>query len=218
MSDNWRVPSRTEKGISLADLTQILTAAAGGDRTANARLFAIVYDDLRQLAAAKMAGERPGHTLQATALVNEVYIKLVANAQPHWENRHHFYAAAGEAMRRILVDSARRRKRLKRGGQGMREPLPSDVADDKQPADPADVLAVDDALEKLRQFDPRLCDIINLRVFVGMTIAETAQALGVTSRTVNREWAVAKAWLSKNLGIDGETYNSTPFPPEDVAD
>jgi len=201
----------------LADLTQILTAAAGGDRAANARLFAMVYDDLRRLAAAKMRGESAGHTLQATALVHEVYLKLLADGQPHFANRRHFYAAAGEAMRRILVDSARRKKRQKRGGHGVRECLGEDMPETKPAAAPADMMAVDEALEKLRQFDPRMCDIINLRVFVGMTISQTAGALGVTPRTVNRDWAVARAWLSKELGIDGEPRGTMDFPHEDVA-
>ena len=202
----------------MADLTHFLSAAAGGDRAANARLFAMVYDELRRLAAAKMQGEAAGHTLQATALVHEVYLKLLGEGQPHFENRRHFYAAAGEAMRRILVDAARRKKRLKRGGQGVREPLDSDVADGRPAAEPADVLAVDEALEKLRQFDPRMCDLINLHIFAGLTIAETAKALGVTPRTINREWAVAKAWLGKELGIDGETCGMVKFPQGDVAE
>ena len=201
----------------MPDITQFLAAAAGGDRAANARLFAMVYDDLRRLAAAKMRGESSGHTLQATALVHEVYLKLLADGQPQFENRRHFYAAAGEAMRRILVDAARRKKRQKRGGQGVREVLAQDLPDNHPPAPPADVLAVDEALAKLRQFDPRMCDIINLRVFVGMTIAQTAGALGVTPRTINRDWAVAKAWLGKELGIDGETCGTVKFPHENVA-
>jgi RNA polymerase sigma factor (TIGR02999 family) len=200
----------------LADLTQILTAAAGGDRAANARLFAMVYDDLRQLAAARMRHESPGHTLQPTALVHEVYVKLLAEGQPHWENRRHFYAAAGEAMRRILVDAARRRKRLKRGGQGKRESLHEEMPEIHAASAPVDVLAMDEALEKLRQFDPRMCDIINLRVFVGMTIAQTAQALGVTSRTINREWAVARAWLGHQLQVEGN-HNGYAASPGDVA-
>ena len=199
------------------DITQVLMAAAGGDRAANARLFALVYDDLRRLAAAKMRGESAGHTLQATALVHEVYVKLMAEGQPQWENRRHFYAAAGEAMRRILVDSARRRKRLKRGGSGVREVLPDEVPDMRPVAEPGDVLAVDEALEKLRQFDPRMCDIINLRVFVGMTIAQTGKALGVTPRTINREWAVAKAWLGKELGMEGGTRGAVD-DGDDVAE
>jgi RNA polymerase sigma factor (TIGR02999 family) len=198
----------------MSELTRILTAAAGGDRMAHARLFVIVYDDLRRLAATKMRHESAGHTLQATALVHEVYMKLMAEGQGHWENRGHFYAAAGEAMRRILVDAARRKKRLKRGGGGVREALPAEVAEGRSGAEPADVLAVDEAMEKLRQFDPRMCDIINLRVFVGMTIAETAKVLGVTPRTINREWAVARAWLSKELGVDATIGGSVNIAPD----
>lgn len=201
------------------DLTQVLVAAAGGDRAANARLFTMVYDDLRHLAAAKMRHESPGHTLQPTALVHEVYVKLLAEGPPHWENRRHFYAVAGEAMRRILVDAARRRKRIKRGGKGMREPLTDDMPEIRQAAEPADLLAMDEALERLRQFDPRLCDIINLRVFVGLTIAQTAEALGVTSRTINREWAVARAWLGNELEIEGTTPTAdSPAASRDVAE
>jgi RNA polymerase sigma factor (TIGR02999 family) len=194
----------------MPDLTQMLTAASGGDHAAREQLLTMVYDDLHRLAAARMRHESPGHTLQATALVNEVYLRLLADNDQSWHNRRHFYAAAGEAMRRILVDWARGKGRRKRGGDCRREPLSETTPDDCQAATPIDVLAVHDALEKLRQLDPDLCDIINLRCFVGMTVAQTAKALDVSSRTINREWAVAKAWLRQELAIDGETTFCLP--------
>jgi RNA polymerase sigma factor (TIGR02999 family) len=199
----------------LADLTRLLTCAGGGDRASRERLLSMVYDDLRHLAAAKMRREAPGHTLQATALVHEVYCRLLGDNHQNWANRRHFFAAAGEAMRCILVDWARGKSRLKRGGRCPHEPLPEEVPDIRSSTDPAQVLAVHDALEKLRQMDPRLCDIVNLRIFVGMTVAQTATALGVTSRTINREWAVAKAWLRQELKMGG---NTTFAIPADVAD
>jgi RNA polymerase sigma factor (TIGR02999 family) len=196
--------------------TQILNAATVGDKAAKERLLNLVYEDLRQLAAARMRHEPAGHTLQATALVHEVYVKLLADGAVPWENRRHFYAAAGEAMRRILVDWARRRKRLKRGGgTGRREPLETDIPQPHPGLDPADLLAIDDALEKLRQMDPRMCEIVQMRVFAGMTISETAHALGLNSRTINREWAVARAWLARELGKESATLD---LGPVDVAD
>jgi RNA polymerase sigma factor (TIGR02999 family) len=198
----------------VADLTQLLIRAGGGDGLSRERLLALVYDDLRRLAAAKMRHESAGHTLQATALVHEVYVRLLADNHQAWENRHHFYAAAGEAMRRILVDWARGKGRLKRGGRSPHAALPDDVPEVHPATDPAQVLAVHEALEKLRQMDPRLCDIVNLRIFVGMTVAQTAMALGVTSRTINREWVVAKAFLRQELNLDPDT---TFLVPGDVA-
>jgi RNA polymerase sigma factor (TIGR02999 family) len=126
---------------------------------------------------------------------------LFGDNGPIWENRAHFFAAAGEAMRRILVERARRHGQLKRGGGRARVPLSEDLPDPAPVDDPLSALAVDEALGKLEQFDPRLADIVKLRCFVGMSIAETAQSLGLSSRTVNREWLVAKAWLAKELGV-----------------
>ncbi len=195
------------KATTLTEWTQILNAAAVGDKAAKDRLLQMVYDDLRRLAAARMRQERAGHTLQATALVHEVYVKLLADGAVPWESRRHFYAAAGEAMRRILVDWARRRKRLKRGGGGERAPLDTDVPEVRRSLDPADVLAIDEALTKLKAMDGRMCEIVQMRVFAGMTISETARALGLTSRTINREWAVARAWLARELDKEGRTLD-----------
>lgn len=187
----------------MRDVTQMLVAAAKGDSEAHARLLARVYEDLRELAAAKMRHESPAHTLQPTALVHEVYLRLMANNSQRWENRAHFYAAAGEAMRRILVESARRRHQLKRGGGRTRVPLPEELPDVLETRGQVDAVAIDEALKKLRGFDPRMCDIVNLRCFVGLNVAETARALGLSARTINREWVVAKAWLARELALDG---------------
>jgi RNA polymerase sigma factor (TIGR02999 family) len=176
----------------MRDLTTILRAAAGGDAEASSELLPLVYEELRRLAAAKMDREPPGHTLQPTALVHEAYLRLFGDNGPIWENRAHFFAAAG---------GARRHGQLKRGGGRARVPLSEDLPDPAPVDDPLSALAVDEALGKLEQFDPRLADIVKLRCFVGMSIAETAQSLGLSSRTVNREWLVAKAWLAKELGV-----------------
>ena len=164
----------------------------------------MVYEELRCLAAAKMGHEPAGHTLQPTALVHEAYLRLFGGDGQTWQNRAHFFASAAEAMRRILVERARRNKQLKRGGGRARTPLSDDLPDPDPAVAPLDVLAVDEALQKLEQFDPRLADIVKLRCFVGMSIAETAQSLGLSSRTVNREWIVAKAWLGKELDAEPE--------------
>jgi RNA polymerase sigma factor (TIGR02999 family) len=203
--------------FGMSEITQLLRAATQRDPKVNARLFELVYEDLRRLAASKMGQESPRHTLQATALVHEVYLKLVVEERPNWKTRGHFYAAAALAMRRILVDSARRRKAAKRGAGGAREELREDMADGRQ-REAADVLAIDEALGRLGALDRRLCDIVNLRVYVGMTIEETARALGVTSRTVNREWLVAKAWLAKELGMEPVIEGPRELAAADLAE
>jgi RNA polymerase sigma factor (TIGR02999 family) len=189
----------------MSPLTAILRAAARGDTEASTQLLPMVYEELRRLAAAKMGHEPAGHTLQPTALVHEVYLRLFGRDGPTWENRAHFFAAAAEAMRRILVERARRRKQLKRGDGYARVPLSEDLPAPSPMMASLDVLAVDEALRKLDQFDPRLADIVKLRCFVGMSIAQTAESLELSSRTVNREWLVAKAWLAKELGAGPET-------------
>jgi RNA polymerase sigma factor (TIGR02999 family) len=181
----------------MPDVTQLLDAAAAGDRKAAAALLPLVYDELRALAAARMAEERVGHTLDATALVHEAYLRLVGPAGSRWDGRGHFYAAAAEAMRRILVDHARTRAAAKRGGAVQRVPLGDDG-----PAAPEagfDLLALDEALTKLAAADPQAAALVNLRYFAGLTVPQAADSLGVSPRSADRLWAFAKAWLYREL-------------------
>jgi RNA polymerase sigma factor (TIGR02999 family) len=182
----------------MSDVTRILSQIESGDPSAAERLLPLVYNDLRQLAAARLADERPGQTLQATALVHDAYIRLVDVAQTqHWNSRGHFFAAAAEAMRRILVERARRRERVRHGGQLQRQDAVEAelVADERL----ADMLKVDAALDALAEQDPRAAELVKLRFFVGMTTDEAAAALGVSARTLERTWVYAKAWLREAL-------------------
>jgi len=187
----------------MPDISRLIDAAAAGDPRAAADLLPLVYDELRKLAVQRMVQERPGQTLQATALVHEAYLRLVGpgdGGQP-WNGRGHFFAAAAEAMRRILVEAARRRGRAKRGGDRQRvdlDDLPADPADD--PAD--DLLALDAALDALARFDPTKAEVVKLRYFAGLTIEETAACLDLSPATVKRLWAVARAWLYRHLSAD----------------
>jgi RNA polymerase sigma factor (TIGR02999 family) len=182
----------------MSDVTRILSQSEAGDPKAAAQLLPLVYDELRKLAAARMAGEAPDHTLQATALVHEAYLRLVdGEHQKHWDSRAHFFAAAAEAMRRILVDSARRRGSVKRGGGRLRESLHEAVL--AAPDAPADLLALDEALSRLETTDPRAAELVKLRYFAGLTIPEAADALGVSPRTADDIWAYARAWLFREL-------------------
>jgi RNA polymerase sigma factor (TIGR02999 family) len=182
----------------MADVTQILSAIEQGDPKAAESLLPLVYDELRKLAAAQLAQERPGQTLQATALVHEAYLRLVGPAnRAGWEGRRHFFAAAAEAMRRILVENARRKKRLKRGGDRPRLDLELSEAAALEPRE--DVLAVDEALTRLAATDRRAADLVQLRYLAGLTLREAAQALGISPRTANRLWAYARAWLHREL-------------------
>jgi RNA polymerase sigma factor (TIGR02999 family) len=178
----------------MADVTQILQAIEAGDPHAAAELLPLVYDELRKLAAARMAEEKPGQTLQATALVHEAYVRLVGGDQPEeWNGRGHFFAAAAEAMRRILVESARRKARFKHGGGLVRHDL-----DEVQPAAPElgeDLLALDEALARLAEKDPVKAELVKLRHFAGLTIDQAAHALGISPATADRYWAYARAWL-----------------------
>lgn len=164
--------------------------------------FPVVYDELRRLAAAQLAGERPGHTLNPTALVHEAYLKLLpggGSESPELRHHSHFFAAAAEAMRRILIDHARRRGTAKRGGDGVRLDLDADhlpAADGPG----SDVLAVDEALTRLAALDPPAADLVKLRYFAGLTLADAADALGLARRSADRLWAFAKAWLYRELG------------------
>ena len=183
----------------MSDVTRVLLAIQRGDPTASEQLLPLVYDELRKLAAAKLVQEKPGHTLQSTALVHEAYLRLVdvKNAQ-HWNGRGHFFAAAAEAMRRILVEQARRKKRLRHGGRRQREELSHVAA--PQGLDPVTILAVHDALTELSAKDDAAAQIVKLHFFAGFTLDETAEALGISRATVYREWAYARAHLRLALG------------------
>ncbi|HWN81490.1 MAG TPA: ECF-type sigma factor [Candidatus Udaeobacter sp.] len=163
------------------------------------RLFALVYPELRAMAAAFLARERAGHTLQPTELVSEAYLRLVAADQVTWQGRAHFFGAAARAMRQILVDWARRRSATKRGGDWQRVTLP-DLA--TEPAAVADLLDLDDCLNRLAELDPRMAQVVELRVFGDLTGRDIAVVLGVSERTVDNEWAVAKKWLRRELTRD----------------
>jgi RNA polymerase sigma factor (TIGR02999 family) len=193
----------------VADVTQILNAIERGDPKAAAELLPLVYDELRKLAAARLAEEKPGQTLQATALVHEAYVRLVGGGQPQeWNGRGHFFAAAAEAMRRILVESARRKARLKRGGGGQRVDL---LADDlPAPQAPVeDVLAVDDALDQLAAADATAAELVKLHYFAGFTLEAAADVLRVPHRTAYRTWAYARAWLFRTLGGESTREENT---------
>jgi RNA polymerase sigma factor (TIGR02999 family) len=177
----------------MPDVTLLLDAAHRGDRRAAAELFPIVYDELRKLAAARMAAERRDHTLDPTALVHEVYLRLVpATPQAAFDGRAHFFAAAAEAMRRILIEAARQKAAVKRGGDLARVPLDLEAVA-LQPAD--DLLALEEALDQLGQVDPQAAELVKLRYFVGLTVPQAADVLGVSPRTADAWWAFARAWL-----------------------
>jgi RNA polymerase sigma factor (TIGR02999 family) len=183
------------------EVTRLLTSIEQGDPHAAEQLLPLVYDELRQLAARKLAQEKPGQTLQATGLVHEAYLRLVegreAGQEQSWDGRGHFFAAAAEAMRRILVEIARRKRSRKRGGRLLRRPLdPEAVA---APEAPADVLALDEALTRLAAVQPRAAKLVNLRYFAGLTNKEAAAALGVSARTAAADWAYARSWLLAEL-------------------
>ena len=194
-----------------SDVTRVLNDAVRGDPEAAGRLLPLVYDELRKLAAQRMAGESRGHTLQATALVHDAYLRLVDVDEPqHWTGRGHFFAAAAEAMRRILVERARRVGRVRHGGGRARVDL--DRVDSLQlTADPTggdavhaeELLALDEALARLEAEEPAAAAVVKLRYFTGLTIQDAAVALGVSVRTANRDWAYAKAWLYQQLGEPG---------------
>jgi RNA polymerase sigma factor (TIGR02999 family) len=182
----------------MSDVTRLLDAAAAGDPGAAADLLPLVYDELRRLAAARLAAEKPGQTLQATALVHEAYLRLVGAADPGWNGRGHFFAAAAEAMRRILVDSARRKRADKRGGDRKR----ADLRDVPAAADllPDDLLDLDAAFAAFEAEDPDKAALVRLRFFGGLSEAEAAACLGLSRATAARHWAYARAWLLDRLG------------------
>ncbi len=179
------------------DVTELLLAWNNGDPGALDRLMPVVYDELRRVARRHMAAEHAGHTLQATALVNDVYIRLVDQKRVNWQNRAHFFSAAAQIIRRILVDHARGRDRLKRGGDALKVTL-NDAIDTPAGAD-LDMLALDDALTRLAELDPQQERIIELRFFAGLTIEETAESLNISPATVKRDWTTARAWLYREI-------------------
>ena len=181
----------------MSDVTQILSQIESGDPSAADQLLPLVYNELRKLAAQKMAQEKPGQTLQATALVHEAYLRLVGSDEPQqWDGRGHFFAAAAEAMRRILVDSARRRAAQKRGGDREQVPLAEIPASGDEPVD---LLTLDEALKKLEQLHPDKAQVVKLRFFAGCTLEEMADVLGISRATAERKWAYARAWLYGQL-------------------
>ncbi len=188
----------------MTEVTEILARIDQGDAEAARQLLPVVYDELRKLAAAKLAHENPGQTLQATALVHEAYLRLVdGNPSQRWDSRGHFFAAAAEAMRRILVDNARRKKRLKRGGEMTRNQL-SDVTLAAGETH-EDLLALDEALNRLKSTDPQAVELVQLRYFAGLSIAEAAKTLSISPRTADRLWSFARAWLHREIAdLDSE--------------
>jgi RNA polymerase sigma factor (TIGR02999 family) len=184
------------------DVTRILSAIEQGDRRAAGELLPLVYDELRKLAAQKMAREQPGQTLQATALVHDAFLRLVGTDDPGWDSRGHFFAAAAEAMRRILVDDARRKRSAKRGSLRARQDL--DEARVAASATGLDVLALDEALGRLGEHDAEAAELVKLRFFAGMTMRESAAALGLPERSAERLWTYARSFLAKEMGPAGE--------------
>jgi RNA polymerase sigma factor (TIGR02999 family) len=185
----------------MSDITQVLQAIGRGEGHASEELLPLVYEELRRLAAARMAHEQPGQTLQATAMVHEAWLRIVSSGDRNWQNRAHFFGAAAEAMRRILIENARRKSALKRGGglarvdlEGLQ--LAAATPDDK-------ILLINEALEKLQTEDPERARVVVMKFFGGLTNQEVAEALGVTERTIERQWAFAKAWMYNAIKAQG---------------
>ena len=182
----------------MSDVTQILSQIESGDPSAAEQLLPVVYEELRKLAAQKLALENPGQTLQATALVHDAYVRMVdVEKAQHWNSRGHFFGAAAEAMRRILVENARRRAREKHGGDRIREELAS--SEIAAPEVAGDLLALDEALERLVQHDPQSAELVKLRYFAGLTIPQAAEILGVSPRKADFIWSFARAWLRREI-------------------
>jgi RNA polymerase sigma factor (TIGR02999 family) len=178
-------------------ITQLLLAWNRGDEQALNRLMPLVHSELHRLAHRYMAGERPGHALQTTALVNEAYLRLIDSSRVRWQNRAHFFAVSAQLMRRILVDVARARAKLKRGGDAIQVSLEEAMEIPRKPG--ADLIALDDALTALAAFDERKSKVVELRFFGGMSVEETAEVLGISPMTVMRDWGLAKVWLLREL-------------------
>ena len=186
----------------MSDVTRILNAIEQGDARAADQLLPLVYEELRLLAARKISQESPGQTLQATALVHEAYLRLVDAEAQNWDSRGHFFTAAAEAMRRILVENARRKKRLKRGGGRQRVELNDATLSIEAPSD--DIVALDEALTKLAEENGAVADVVKLRYFAGLSLKQISEIVGVSRRTVSSYWAYARAWLYREMA-DGDT-------------
>lgn len=187
----------------MADITRILAQLELGEATSSEQLLPLVYDELRKLAAAKLAREKPGQTLQATALVHEAYLRLVGNlseSQPSWHNRGHFFAAAAEAMRRILVERARRKQGVIHGGQHRRQYQELDELVVPGDSDSSEILAIHEILDQFAELSPRKAELVKLRYFLGCTVAESAEILGIAAATAEDDWRYSKAWLKRKLG------------------
>jgi RNA polymerase sigma factor (TIGR02999 family) len=185
----------------MSDITQVLQAIGRGEGHASEELLPLVYEELRRLAASRMAHEQPGQTLQATAMVHEVWLRLVSSGDRNWQNRAHFFGAAAEAMRRILIENARRKSALKRGGGLARVDLEGLQVAAATPDDK--ILLINEALEKLQTEDPERARVVVMKFFGGLTNQEVAEALGVTERTIERQWAFAKAWMYNAIKSQG---------------
>ncbi len=182
----------------MGDVTQILNAIENGDPHAAEQLLPLVYDELRRLAAQKMASEKPGQTLQATALVHEAYLRLVGkDPEHHWDHRGHFFAAAAEAMRRIVIENVRRKQSHKHGGSIRRQEANLDDWAEPSSHDPLEALAIHELLDRLAEKSPRKAELVKLRYFLGCTMAEAAQILGIAHATAEEDWTYAKAWLRR---------------------
>jgi len=184
----------------MSDVTRILNAIEGGDPKATGELLPLVYEELRLLAAQKMAHERPGQTLQATALVHEAYVRLVEAQCQNWNSRNHFFMAAAEAMRRILIEHARQKKTIKYGGNHKRVELDGALPAGEDDKFSENLLALNDAFEKLSRKDKRKADVVRLRYFAGFSMEQTAEILDTSVATVKRDWAYARAWLLQEIG------------------
>jgi RNA polymerase sigma factor (TIGR02999 family) len=193
----------------MCDVTRILSAVADGDARAAEQLLPLVYDELRRLAAQRLAREKPGQTLQATALVHEAYLRLVGPQDPGWNGRGHFFAAAAEAMRRILVERARRKRTRKHGGGCSRQDPDLDDLAGPETRAPLEVLAVHEALDQLAEKSPRKAELVKLRYFLGCTMAEAAQVLGIALATAEEDWTYSKAWLRRQW-LRGEPKKEAP--------
>jgi RNA polymerase sigma factor (TIGR02999 family) len=198
----WRGRAESDKTSDISDVTHILTAIEQGDPNAADKLLPLVYEELRKLAAHRMANEVAGHTLQPTALVHEAWMRLVGKENPKFANRAHFFAAAAEAMRRILIDHARRKHRARRGGGRTRVELQDVDAVAESEAD--ELLALDEALTQLAAADARRAELVRLRYFAGLTLEQAADLLGISRATADRHWAFARAWLYDAMTRDNE--------------
>jgi RNA polymerase sigma factor (TIGR02999 family) len=187
----------------MTDVTRILNAIEQGDAQAADKLLPLIYEELRILAAQKMSHELPGQTLQATALVHEAYIRLVGEETSNWDSSGHFFAAAAEAMRRILVDNARRKRSIRHGGNHKKLSLTEDFLAIEDPKD--ELLALNEALDKLANEDPKLAELIKLRYFAGLTLEQIAKMMGIGRRTADRYWALGRAWLYQEITREDNT-------------